>query len=182
MTHLKLVFGVKSLQTLPRIENFQVAKRAGQQNLQTERINLWLEEKRILVWPQAWCKTLLFFLHLNYLLHKQLPSLLTKQCKVEAVNRVGAGVRVLLLLLPRPHGILVHGGVGLSRGVVPRRQTVTRLAAVVAIPVVHGTVLVIQSCSKGTGMVERRLHLEAEGRTGGAHSQHWEAANGGAGH
>lgn len=65
--------------------------------------------------------------------------------QIEAVNRVCAGVGMLLLPLPRPHGILVHGGVGLSRGVVAWRQAVARLTAVVAVPVVHGAVLVIQS-------------------------------------
>lgn len=55
-----------------------------------------------------------------------------------------------LLLLPRPHGILVHGGVGLSRGVVAWRQAVARLAAVVAVPVVHGAVLVVQGYDKET--------------------------------
>lgn len=51
----------------------------------------------------------------------------------------------MLLPLPRPHGILVHGGVGLSRGVVARRQAVAGLTAIVTVPVVHGAVLVVQS-------------------------------------
>lgn len=60
---------------------------------------------------------------------------------IEAVDRVRAGVWVLVL--PGPHGILVHGGVGLSRGVVTRGQAVTGLTAVVAVPVVYSAVLVI---------------------------------------
>lgn len=69
--------------------------------------------------------------------------------QLQAVNRVRADVAVLLPL-PRPHGVLVHGGVGLSRGVVARGQAVAGLAAVVAVPVVHGAVLVIQSYSEET--------------------------------
>lgn len=80
--------------------------------------------------------------------------------QVEAVNRVGAGVGVLLPL-PRPHGILVHGGVGLSRGVVAWRQAVARLTAVVAVPVVHGAVLVVQSYDTETfnKLMRYRKHL-----------------------
>lgn len=73
-------------------------------------------------------------------------SSLVPVVQVKAVDGVCAGVRVLLL--PRPHGILVHGGVGLSRGVVTRRQAVTGLAAVVTVPVIYGAVLVIQSCNR----------------------------------
>lgn len=64
--------------------------------------------------------------------------------QVQAVDRVGAGVG-MLLPLPRPHGVLVQGGVGLGRGVVARRQAGAGLTAVVAVPVVHGAVLVVQS-------------------------------------
>lgn len=42
-----------------------------------------------------------------------------------------------------PHGVLVHGGVGLGRGVEGRRDAVTGLAAVVAVPVVHGAVWIV---------------------------------------
>lgn len=42
-----------------------------------------------------------------------------------------------------PHGVLVHGGVGLGRGVEGGRDAVTGLAAVVAVPVVHGAVRVL---------------------------------------
>lgn len=42
-----------------------------------------------------------------------------------------------------PHGVLVHGGVGLRRGVEGGRDAVTGLAAVVAVPVVHGAVRVL---------------------------------------
>lgn len=66
--------------------------------------------------------------------------------QVEAVNGVGAGVVGVLRPLPGPHGVLVHGRVGLGRGVVARRQAVARLAAVVAVPVVHRAVLVVQGC------------------------------------
>lgn len=69
--------------------------------------------------------------------------------QVQAVKRVRAGVG-MLLPLPRPHGILVQGGVGLSRGVVAWRQAGAGLTAVVAVPVVHGAVLVIQSYDKET--------------------------------
>lgn len=71
--------------------------------------------------------------------------------QVEAAKRVGAGVE-LLLPLPggAPHGVLVHGGVGLGRGVVAWGQAVAGLAAVVAVPVVHGAVLVFQSCRTRT--------------------------------
>lgn len=80
-------------------------------------------------------------------LYPALPaSSLVPVVQIQTVDRVGAAVRQLLRT--RPHGELVHGGVGLSRGVVPRRQTVAGLTAVVAVPVVHGTVLVIQSCNR----------------------------------
>lgn len=42
-----------------------------------------------------------------------------------------------------PHGVLVHGGVGLGRGVEGGRDAVAGLAAVVAVPVVHGAVRVL---------------------------------------
>lgn len=84
-------------------------------------------------------------------------SSLVPVVQVKTVDGVRAGVRVLLL--PRPHWVLVHGGVGLSRGVVARRQAVTRLTAVVTVPVVHGAVLVIQSC-KGTKKSGRRVNLK----------------------
>lgn len=71
--------------------------------------------------------------------------------QVQAVDGVRAGVR-MLLPLPGPHGVLVHGGVGLSRGVVAWRQAVAGLAAVVTVPVVHGAVLVIQSYKTRTGL------------------------------
>lgn len=60
---------------------------------------------------------------------------------IEAVDRVRA--RVWVLVLPGPHGILVHGGVGLGGGVVTRGQAVTGLTAVVAVPVIYSAVLVI---------------------------------------
>lgn len=67
----------------------------------------------------------------------------------------------MLLPLPRPHGILVHGGVGLSCGVVAWRQAVARLTAVVAVPVVHGAVQVVQSYDTETfnKLMRYRKHL-----------------------
>ena len=64
--------------------------------------------------------------------------------QVKAVDGVSATVGVALG--PRPHGVLVHGRVGLGCCVVTRRQTVAGLAAVIAVPVIYSTVLVIQSC------------------------------------
>lgn len=62
---------------------------------------------------------------------------------VQLRDFVVVGVYILLL----PHGILVHGGVGLGGGVVGRRDAVTGLAAVVAVPVVHGAVwILVWSC------------------------------------
>ena len=58
---------------------------------------------------------------------------------VQVVNLVVVGVSVLLV----PHGILVHGSVGLGGGVVGRWNAVTGLTAVVAVPVVHSTVWVL---------------------------------------
>lgn len=72
--------------------------------------------------------------------------------QVEAVKGVRAGVQLLLLPLPGPHGVLVHGGVGLGRGVVAWRQAVAGLTAVVAVPVVYRAVLVLQSCGTRTGL------------------------------
>ncbi len=58
---------------------------------------------------------------------------------VQVMDVVTVGVSVLLV----PHGILVHGSVGLGGGVVGRRDAVTGLAAVVALPVVHSAVWII---------------------------------------
>jgi len=63
---------------------------------------------------------------------------------VQLVDVSAAGVSVLLA----PHGVLVHGGVGLRGGVVGGRDAVTGLAAVVAVPVVHGAVRILV-CSRG---------------------------------
>lgn len=49
----------------------------------------------------------------------------------------------ILPVVLMPHGVLVHGGVGLGRGVEGRRDAVTGLAAVVAVPVVHGAVRIV---------------------------------------
>lgn len=83
-------------------------------------------------------------------------SSLVPVVQVKTVDGVRAGVRVLL---PRPHWVLVHGGVGLSRRVVARRQAGARLTAVVTVPVVHGAVLVIESC-KGTKKCRPRVNLK----------------------
>lgn len=71
--------------------------------------------------------------------------------QVKAVQRVCAGVG-MLLPLPGPHGVLVHGGVGLGRGVVAWGQAVAGLTAVVAVPVVYGAVLVLQSYRTRTSL------------------------------
>lgn len=42
-----------------------------------------------------------------------------------------------------PHGILMHGSVGLGGGVVGRRNAITGLTAVVAVPVVGSTVWIV---------------------------------------
>lgn len=66
---------------------------------------------------------------------------------VKAADGVGAGVQVVLE--PGAHGVLVHGGVGLGRGVVAWGQAVAGLTTVVTVPVVHRTVMVIQGCKRG---------------------------------
>lgn len=58
-----------------------------------------------------------------------------------ALHGVSVGVAGALLLVP--HGVLVHGGVGLGCGVVGWGDAVAGLAAVVTVPVIHGTVGVI---------------------------------------
>lgn len=58
---------------------------------------------------------------------------------VQLMDVVVVGVSVVLV----SHGILVHGGVGLRGGVVGRRDAVTGLTAVVAVPVVHSAVRVL---------------------------------------
>lgn len=63
---------------------------------------------------------------------------------VQLVDVFAEGVTVLLM----PHGILVHGSVGLGGGVVRRWDAVTGLAAVVAVPVIDGAVWVFV-CSHG---------------------------------
>lgn len=42
-----------------------------------------------------------------------------------------------------PHGVLVDGGIGLGGGVVRWWDAVAGLAAVIAVPVVHGAVRVV---------------------------------------
>lgn len=58
---------------------------------------------------------------------------------VQLMDLIVVGVAVVLV----PHGILVHGSVGLGGGVVGRRDAVTGLTAVVAVPVVHSAVWVL---------------------------------------
>lgn len=59
---------------------------------------------------------------------------------------VGAGGAVVGVA----HGVLVHGGVGLGRGVEGWRHAVAGLAAVVAVPVVYRTVWIVV-CARGLG-------------------------------
>lgn len=66
---------------------------------------------------------------------------------VQLMDVVVVGVSVLLV----PHGILVHGSVGLGGGVVGRRDAVTGLTAVVAVPVIHGAVWVLVCSHKHSG-------------------------------
>ena len=66
---------------------------------------------------------------------------------VQLVYVICVGVSVLLL----PHGILVHWSVGLGGCVEGRRDTVTGLAAVVAVPVVHGAVWILVCSHKHNG-------------------------------
>lgn len=80
----------------------------------------------------------------TFVLHSLPASSLVPVVQIKAVDRVCAAVWVVLW--SRTHGILVHGGVGLSCCVVTWGQTVACLTAVVTIPVIYSTVLVIQSC------------------------------------
>lgn len=58
---------------------------------------------------------------------------------VQILDFISVGVPVVLV----PHGILVHGSIGLGGGVVGRRDAVTGLAAVIAVPVIYGAVWII---------------------------------------
>lgn len=58
---------------------------------------------------------------------------------VQLVDFIIVGVSVVLV----PHGVLVHGSVGLGGGVVGRRHAVTGLTAVVTVPVVHSAVWIL---------------------------------------
>lgn len=66
---------------------------------------------------------------------------------VQLMDVLVVGVRVVLV----PHGILVHGGVGLGGGVVGRWDAVTGLTAVVAVPVVHRAVWILVCSHKHSG-------------------------------
>lgn len=87
--------------------------------------------------------------HINLLQQLQLSSSASSSLPhgsvivVQLVGVISEGVSVLLM----PHGILVHGSVGLGGGVVRRRDAVTGLTAVVAVPVIHSTVWVLV-CSR----------------------------------
>lgn len=58
---------------------------------------------------------------------------------VHLVYLIIVGVSVVMM----PHGILVHGSVGLGGGVVGRWDAVTGLTAVVTVPVIHCAVWVL---------------------------------------
>lgn len=62
---------------------------------------------------------------------------------VEVAAMHGVAVRAPEAVLLLPHGVLVHGGVGLRGGVIRGGYAVAGLAAVVTIPVVHGAVGVL---------------------------------------
>lgn len=65
---------------------------------------------------------------------------------------------VYVLLLP--HGVLVHGSVGLRGGVVGRWDAVTGLTAVVAVAVVHGAVRILV-CSQEERRRDRMVSSES---------------------
>lgn len=58
---------------------------------------------------------------------------------VHLMDFIIIGASVVLV----PHGILVHGSVGLGGGVVGRRNAITGLTAVVAVPVISSAVWII---------------------------------------
>lgn len=62
-----------------------------------------------------------------------------------ALRRVRVPGQVLALG-PAPDRVLVHGGVSLG-GAVEAWRSVAALAAVIAVTVIHGTVVVIESCT-----------------------------------
>lgn len=65
--------------------------------------------------------------------------------QIITVEGVGTGIPQDALLLQAGRAReLVHGGVGLHRAVVPRGDAAARLAAVVAVPVIHGTVSIFK--------------------------------------
>lgn len=78
---------------------------------------------------------------------------------VQLVDVVVVGVSVVLL----SYGILMHGSVGLGGGVERRRDAVTGLTAVVAVPVVHSTVRVLV-CSHKHNVGGTRREEEEDGR------------------
>lgn len=65
--------------------------------------------------------------------------------QIVVLERVGTGIPQDPLLLQASRACeLVHGGVGLHGGVVRRGDAVARLTAVVAVPVIHGTVSIFK--------------------------------------
>lgn len=58
---------------------------------------------------------------------------------VQLMDVFAVGVPVLLV----SHGILVHGSVGLGRGVEGRWDAVTCFAAIVAVSVIHSAIVVL---------------------------------------
>lgn len=101
-------------------------------------------------------------LHLNFMVHigkikpcssvsvvvRLLPH--SSVIIVQLIDVVSVGVSVVLV----PHGILVHGSIGLGGGVVRRWDAVTGLTAVVAVPVIHCAVWVLV-CSPKQWETER---------------------------
>lgn len=76
---------------------------------------------------------------------------------VHLMDFIIIGASVVLL----PHGILVHGSIGLGGGVVGRRNAITGLTAVVAVPVVGSTVWIVicaNTVARGTSE-KARLYL-----------------------
>lgn len=78
---------------------------------------------------------------------------------VQLMDFVVVGVSVVLV----PHGVLVHGSVGLGGGVVGRRDAVTGLTAVVAVPVIHGAVWILVCSHKDSGRQEKVRRREKDG-------------------
>lgn len=77
---------------------------------------------------------------------------------VQLMDFVVVGLSVVLV----PHGVLVHGCIGLGGGVVGRRDAVTGLTTVVTVPVIHGTVWILVCSHKDSGREEKVRRREKD--------------------